>query len=73
VPRGAARKNELSAAERQLAALVGQGFTNREIAQRVHLSAKTIEAYLHRVFRKTRCSSRLELAVAVNNGRLDVQ
>ena len=73
VPRGAAHTTELSAAERQLATLVGQGFTNREIAQRVHLSAKTIEAYLHRVFRKTGCSSRLELAVAVNSGRLELQ
>jgi DNA-binding NarL/FixJ family response regulator len=73
VPRGAARKTELSAAERQLATLVGQGFTNREIAQRVNLSAKTIEAYLHRIFRKTGCSSRLELAVAVNSGRLELQ
>jgi DNA-binding CsgD family transcriptional regulator len=73
VPRGVASTTALSAAERQLATLVGQGFTNREIAQRVHLSAKTIEAYLHRVFRKTGCSSRLELAVAVNNGRLELQ
>ena len=70
VPRGPARQSELSAAERQLAALVAQGFTNREIADRVHLSAKTIEVYLGRIFRKAGCTSRLELALAVNSGRL---
>jgi DNA-binding CsgD family transcriptional regulator len=73
VPRGPSRQSELSAAERQLAALVAQGFTNREIAARVHLSAKTIEVYLGRVFRKVGCTSRLELALAVNSGRLALQ
>ena len=73
VPRGPARQSELSAAERQLAALVAQGFTNREIAERVHLSAKTIEVYLGRIFRKAECTSRLELALAVNSGRLGLQ
>ncbi|MET0460335.1 MAG: AAA family ATPase [Ilumatobacteraceae bacterium] len=73
VPRGPANQSELSAAERQLAALVAQGFTNREIAERVHLSAKTIEVYLGRIFRKAGCTSRLELALAVNSGRLGFQ
>jgi len=73
VPRGPARTTELTAAERQLATLVAQGFTNREIADRVHLSAKTIEVYLSRVFRKVGCSSRLELALVVNGGRLQQQ
>lgn len=72
VPRGQGTTNELTVAERQLAALVAQGFTNREVAERVHLSAKTIEVYLGRIFRKVGCTTRLELALAVNNGQLDV-
>jgi DNA-binding CsgD family transcriptional regulator len=62
----------LTPRERELAALVQAGHTNREIAAAMHLSVKTIEAYLTRVYTKTECSSRLELAVAVSQGHIAV-
>ena len=51
----------LSHAERRVAELVGQGLTNRAIAERLAYSVKTIEAYLSRIYAKTACSNRVEL------------
>lgn len=60
----------LTDTERQIARLVYEGLTNRQIARALYLSPKTIEVYLSRVFAKTGCVNRLELAVAVSEGRL---
>jgi DNA-binding CsgD family transcriptional regulator len=52
----------LTDAEMQVARLVQQGRRNREIADVLTMSIKTVEAYLTRAYAKTNCSSRLELA-----------
>jgi DNA-binding CsgD family transcriptional regulator len=62
----------LTARERALARLVHEGRTNQQIARTLHISVKTVEAYLTRVYRKTSCSSRVELAVAVTERRIQV-
>jgi DNA-binding CsgD family transcriptional regulator len=62
----------LTARERALARLVHEGRTNQQIARSLHISVKTVEAYLTRLYRKTSCSSRVELAVAVTEGRIEV-
>jgi DNA-binding NarL/FixJ family response regulator len=62
----------LTARERSLARLVHEGRTNQQIARALHISVKTVEAYLTRVYRKTSCSSRVELAVAVTERRIQV-
>ncbi|GAA2677167.1 MULTISPECIES: LuxR family transcriptional regulator [Actinosynnema] len=49
----------LSGREREVARLVGEGLTNREIAERLSLSAKTVEAHLARVFTKLGVRSRV--------------
>jgi DNA-binding CsgD family transcriptional regulator len=51
----------LSHAERRVAELVGEGLTNRAIAERLAYSVKTIEAYLSRIYAKTACANRVEL------------
>ncbi|MGI5491256.1 helix-turn-helix domain-containing protein [Microtetraspora malaysiensis] len=51
----------LSERERQIATLAGSGLTNREIAQRLYLSPKTVEAHLARIFAKLDVRSRVEL------------
>lgn len=63
----------LTARERNLARLVHEGLTNQQIARTLHISVKTVEAYLTRVYRKTSCSSRVELAVAVTQRRIHVR
>lgn len=62
----------LSDTELELARLVHEGLTNRQIARVLYLSPKTVEVYLSRVFVKTDCANRLELALAVAEGRLTV-
>jgi DNA-binding NarL/FixJ family response regulator/tetratricopeptide (TPR) repeat protein len=56
----------LSAREREIAGLVATGRTNREIAADLHLSEKTVENHLSRVFAKLGISSRAALAGAVS-------
>src|SRR4051812_506474 len=55
----------LSPREREVAGLVADGRTNREIAARLFLSEKTIETVLSRVFRKLGVRSRAEVAAQV--------
>ncbi|WP_411144292.1 LuxR C-terminal-related transcriptional regulator [Streptomyces sp. x-80] len=51
----------LTPAEDRVARMAGDGATNREIAARLFLSAKTIESTLTRVYRKLGIRSRAEL------------
>ena len=48
-----------------LAGLVADGASNREIAQRLHLSVKTVEGTLTRIYRKSGVRSRTQLATLV--------
>ncbi len=52
----------LSVREREIARLVADGLTNREIAARLYLSAKTVEAHLARMFTKLGVKSRVGVA-----------
>jgi DNA-binding CsgD family transcriptional regulator len=51
----------LTPQELQVARLVATGLTNREVAQRLFLSPKTIDTHLGHVFRKTGVRTRAEL------------
>ncbi|HEY7077412.1 MAG TPA: AAA family ATPase [Solirubrobacteraceae bacterium] len=53
--------NGLTASEERVARLAASGLTNREVAQRVHLSTRTVELRLRRAYRKLGISSRAEL------------
>ncbi|MER5557131.1 LuxR family transcriptional regulator [Streptomyces sp. NPDC002506] len=59
----------LTEAEAALATIVAEGATNQEAANRLHLSVKTVEAVLSRVYRKLGVRSRTELGPALR--RLD--
>lgn len=52
---------ELTATEQRVAELAGSGLTNRQVAEQVFISVKTVEANLARVYRKLGISSRAEL------------
>ncbi len=62
----------LSATEAAMSALVAEGLTNRQVGARMGLSPKTIEVYLSRIYAKSGCRSRVELAVAVRDGTLPI-
>ncbi len=55
----------LTAQEQEIAMLVAGGATNQEAAQRLFLSAKTVEYHLTRVYRKLGIRKRAELATAL--------
>ncbi|MGW3466071.1 helix-turn-helix domain-containing protein, partial [Streptomyces olivaceoviridis] len=61
VPQAPAALHALAAMERQVAALVMEGATNREIAARLFISVKTVEATLTRVYRKLGIRSRVDI------------
>lgn len=54
---------ELTPRERTIAGLVGEGATNREIAERLFLSPKTVEMHLSSIYRRLGIRSRAALAV----------
>lgn len=54
--------------ERRIAELAGTGLTNRQIAERLFLSEKTVEAHLSRAYRKLGIRTRTELAVRMAVG-----
>lgn len=51
----------LTAQEGRVASLAAQGLTNRQIAQRLYLSSKTVDHHLSRAYAKLRISSRRDL------------
>ena len=54
---------ELTKTERRIIAEVADGRTNREIAELLLMSPKTVEWNLTRIYRKLKVRSRTELAV----------
>jgi len=58
----------LTPSEHRVAALVAQGLANREVAQALFVTPKTIEHHLTSVFRKLNVASRDELAQIVAEG-----
>jgi DNA-binding CsgD family transcriptional regulator len=59
----------LTGREREIADLVAAGRTNREVAEQLVLSPKTIEAHLRNIYAKLGVRSRVELARGVTQTR----
>jgi DNA-binding NarL/FixJ family response regulator len=67
VPRDRER-SPLSQREREIVALVAQGFKNKEMAEKMFISEQTVKNHLHNIFDKLGVSDRLELALyAIHN------
>ncbi|MCT6778149.1 LuxR C-terminal-related transcriptional regulator [Streptomyces sp. CS7] len=58
-------KTELTDAEVRLADLVSRGATNQQAAQQMHISVKTVESMLSRVYRKLQIRSRTQLSATL--------
>lgn len=69
---GAARRahsGELTPTEQQVADLVAAGHPNREVAARLFMSVRTVEANLSKIYRKLGVESRTELSRRIHGGK----
>jgi DNA-binding NarL/FixJ family response regulator len=64
-----APRTTLSATEAEIAALVGAGRSNHEVATTLHLSPKTVEWNLSKIYRKLGVHSRTEMAAKLSARR----
>jgi len=60
-PQRSRDRDSLSPSEQRVAELAARGLTNREVAAKLFISPKTVEANLTRAYRKLEISSRAEL------------
>ncbi len=62
-------RSPLSQREREIVALVSQGYKNKEMAEKMFISEQTVKNHLHNIFDKLGVSDRLELALyAIHKG-----
>ena len=61
----ASARQLLSRREQQVAALVSQGLSNKDIAQRLVLSSRTVESHIERIMNRLGMASRTEIAAWV--------
>lgn len=59
----------LSPGERDVARLVGEGYTNQEIGGTLLMSTATVKAYVSRIFTKLSVSNRTQIAMLVHDAR----
>jgi DNA-binding CsgD family transcriptional regulator len=55
----------LTTREREVALLAANGMSSKQVGQRLHLSTRTVDTHLARVYRKLGISTRTELAPAL--------
>ena len=48
--------------ERQVIELIADGNTNKEIAQKLHLSTHTVKSHVHNILEKLSLSTRVQIA-----------
>ena len=68
---GSLRNGEeaLTERERQVAELLARGLTNRQIASRLHVSERTVDAHAEHIRGKLGVHSRAQIAVWVNQNQ----
>lgn len=62
--------SELTEREREIAFLVSEGDSNKRIALKLDITERTVKAHLTTVFQKLQVRDRLQLAIRVNEQRL---
>ncbi|MGD1047427.1 MAG: response regulator transcription factor [Candidatus Krumholzibacteriaceae bacterium] len=51
--------------EREIVALISEGLSNKEIAERLHIATFTAKSHVHNILEKMALSTRLQIAVSV--------
>lgn len=68
VPAHQADLSALSDREAQVARAVAKGFSNKEVAEQLHISERTIKAHLGAVFEKLGVRDRVQLVLLISSG-----
>ena len=63
-------RDSLTSSENEIVALVCEGFTNQEIADRLGKSLVAVKFHLHRIFKKAQVKTRTKLSVLLGRSRL---
>jgi len=53
--------------EKQVIELISDGFTNKEIAQKLHISTYTVKSHVHNILEKLALSTRVQIAKHAHN------
>ena len=61
---------KISRKEQEIIILVSQGFKNREIAEKLHISEQTVKAHISHIFRKVKVTNRSQLVPLAMKFRL---
>lgn len=62
-------KEQLTRREKEVLALLKQGYTNKEIAEKLYISEKTVKSHMNNIFRRFNVTGRLQAIVyAIRKG-----
>ncbi|MBD0422147.1 response regulator transcription factor [Streptomyces sp. TRM S81-3] len=64
------RLASLTDREREILTVIGQGWTNTEIAARLHLAESTVKTHVGRILAKTDCRDRVQAVILAYDARL---
>ena len=66
------KRPELNESQRAILRYISEGYSNREISERVHLSENTVKSHIQEIFRKLGVRNRVEAALrATKEGWID--
>jgi len=54
---------QLTNREREIVALIAEGLSNKEIAERLHIATYTVKSHIHNILEKLALNTRLQIAV----------
>ena len=61
-PSAIVESTRMTKREKQVIVLIADGFTNKEIAQNLHLSAYTVKSHVHNILEKLALNTRVQIA-----------
>jgi DNA-binding NarL/FixJ family response regulator len=64
------RPDALTSRQKEIATLIAQGLTNRQIASKLFISERTVENHMSKILRKLQLTSRAQVAAWATEQRL---